>query len=72
LSIGRDYGTALEVLQGLKPDDWIVLNPPDSLDEGVQVNVKEQQQPPAPANANPAPGNVPPNANGKPQQGDKK
>jgi hypothetical protein len=72
LSIGRDYGTALEVLQGLKPDDWIVLNPPDSLDEGVQVNVKEQQQPPAPVNANPPPGNVPPNASGKPQQGDKK
>jgi RND family efflux transporter MFP subunit len=40
LSIGRDYGTALEVLQGLNPDDWIVLNPPDSLDEGMQVNVK--------------------------------
>src|ERR1700738_949059 len=72
LSIGRDYGTALEVLQGLKPDDWIVLNPPDSLDEGVQVNVKEQQQPPAPVNANPPSGNVSPNANGKPQQGDKK
>jgi len=33
LAIGRDYGTSLEVLQGLRPDDWIVLNPPDSLDE---------------------------------------
>ena len=40
LTIGRDYGSALEVLQGLKGDDWIVLNPPDSLDEGMQVNVK--------------------------------
>jgi RND family efflux transporter MFP subunit len=41
LTIGRDYGTALEVLQGLKASDWIVLNPPDSLDEGLQVNVKQ-------------------------------
>ncbi len=41
LTIGRDYGTALEVLQGLNADDWIVLNPADSLDEGVQVNVKQ-------------------------------
>jgi RND family efflux transporter MFP subunit len=44
LTIGRDYGTALEVLQGLKPGDWIVLNPPDSLEEGLQVNVKEMAQ----------------------------
>jgi RND family efflux transporter MFP subunit len=41
LTIGRDYGTALEVLQGLSSNDWIVLNPPDSLEEGVQVKVKE-------------------------------
>jgi RND family efflux transporter MFP subunit len=45
LTIGRDYGTALEVLQGLKASDWIVLNPPDSLEEGLQVNVKEMPQP---------------------------
>src|SRR5262249_16838725 len=44
LSIGRDYGTSLEVLQGLQPGDWIVVNPPDSLDEGQQVNVKEMPQ----------------------------
>jgi RND family efflux transporter MFP subunit len=41
LTIGRDYGITLEVLQGLDASDWIVLNPADSLDEGVQVNVKE-------------------------------
>jgi len=76
LAIGRDYGTALEVLQGLTPDDWIVLNPPDSLDEGMLVNVK--QAPPTAAPATPPsgpalrPGNVPPNTNGKPSQGEKK
>jgi RND family efflux transporter MFP subunit len=44
LMIGRDYGTSLEVLQGLRAQDWIVLNPPDSLEEGVTVNVKEVPQ----------------------------
>jgi RND family efflux transporter MFP subunit len=41
LTIGRDYGTTLEVLQGLKATDWIVLNPADSLEEDMQVNVKQ-------------------------------
>src|SRR5580704_8560413 len=41
LTIGRDYGTALEVLDGLKPTDWIVVNPADALEEGMQVNVKQ-------------------------------
>jgi RND family efflux transporter MFP subunit len=41
LTIGRDFGTSLEVLQGLSPTDWIVLNPPDSLEDNQQVNVKE-------------------------------
>jgi RND family efflux transporter MFP subunit len=76
LAIGRDYGTTLEVLQGLRADDWIVLNPPDSLDEGMQVNVKEAAQkagPGAPGNS-PAPplGNGPPTTNGRSPQGAKK
>ena len=44
LSIGRDYGTTLEVLQGLKSTDWIVLNPADSLEEGMTVNLKQSKQ----------------------------
>ena len=44
LSIGRDYGTSLEVLQGLKSTDWIVLNPADSLEDGMTVNVKPPKQ----------------------------
>src|SRR5882762_4803685 len=60
LSVGRDYGTTLEVLQGLDATDWIVLNPADSLDEGQEVHVKEiaLSRPagqPAPQ-PNPAPG----------------
>ena len=50
LTIGRDYGTTLEVLQGLSASDRIVLNPADSLEDGQKVNVKEvSQKPPAPA-----------------------
>jgi RND family efflux transporter MFP subunit len=41
VTIGRDYGTTLEVLQGLKATDWIVVNPADSLEDGETVNVKE-------------------------------
>jgi RND family efflux transporter MFP subunit len=41
LTIGRDYGTTLEVLQGLNASDWIVLNPADSLEDGQEVRVKE-------------------------------
>src|SRR5580693_8466649 len=48
LTIGRDYGTTLEVLQGLEPSDWIVLNPADSLDEGQDVRVKQVTQAEAP------------------------
>jgi RND family efflux transporter MFP subunit len=44
LTIGRDYGRALEVLSGLKPTDWIALNPPDSIYEGQQVKVMQSQQ----------------------------
>ena len=54
LTIGRDYGVTLEVLNGLKAGDWIVLNPPDSLNDGQEVHVKEVANPIAPAAA-PAP-----------------
>ena len=62
--IGRDYGNTLEVLNGLKLDDWIVLNPPDSLEDGQQVHVKEVSnpitQPPAGSAPSPAkPANPP-------------
>jgi RND family efflux transporter MFP subunit len=60
LAIGRDYGTSLEVLTGLKPDDWIVLNPPDSIEPGEEVHVKEVANPLAPEPATNKPGNTPP------------
>jgi RND family efflux transporter MFP subunit len=60
LDIGRDYGTSLEVLTGLKPDDWIVLNPPDSIENGEEVHVKEVSNPLAPGPAVNKPANTPP------------
>ncbi len=41
LNIGKDYGTALEVLGGLSVNDQIVVNPPDSLEQGQQVNLAQ-------------------------------
>src|SRR5271155_3025278 len=45
INIGRDYGTALEVLGGVSPTDQVVINPPDSLENGQQVNVAQPSQP---------------------------
>jgi RND family efflux transporter MFP subunit len=39
ITIGRDYGKAVEVLDGLQASDEIVVNPADSLEDGQQVNV---------------------------------
>src|SRR5882724_319715 len=39
VTIGRDYGTEVEILGGLDPSESIVLNPGDSLEEGQAVNV---------------------------------
>ncbi|MGC1963204.1 MAG: hypothetical protein WA676_10760, partial [Candidatus Sulfotelmatobacter sp.] len=50
INIGRDYGTTLEILDGVSPTDQIVINPADSLEEGQQVMVAQKppaQSPPA-------------------------
>jgi len=51
INIGRDYGATLEVLGGVSPDEQIVVNPSDSLEDGQQVNVAQtspDQQPSVP------------------------
>ncbi|HEV7552083.1 MAG TPA: efflux RND transporter periplasmic adaptor subunit [Candidatus Angelobacter sp.] len=40
ISIGRDFGTKVEILGGIDPNDQIVVNPADSLEEGQEVNIK--------------------------------
>jgi len=66
LTIGRDYGTTLEVLQGLNASDSIILNPADSLEEGQEVQVKETaKNNNAPATPSPSPSNGAPGAKSK-------
>jgi len=48
IKIGRDFGTKLEVVSGLKEDDSVILNPSDSLVDGAKVQVKTQPQSPVP------------------------
>ena len=44
ITIGRDYGTTLEVLQGVVLEDRIIINPSDSLEDGQKVNVSAENQ----------------------------
>jgi RND family efflux transporter MFP subunit len=39
IKVGRDFGTKIEVINGLRPLDKIVDNPPDSLISGTLVHV---------------------------------
>jgi membrane fusion protein (multidrug efflux system) len=41
ISIGRDYGTTLEILGGVATADQVVINPADSLEDGQPVNVAQ-------------------------------
>ncbi|HMF53617.1 MAG TPA: efflux RND transporter periplasmic adaptor subunit, partial [Edaphobacter sp.] len=41
--LGRDLGTATEVVSGLKPGDVVVLSPGDSVYDGVKVQPNMQQ-----------------------------
>jgi RND family efflux transporter MFP subunit len=42
VTIGRDFGTKLEILTGLDPNDQVVVNPADSLEDGEQVHVRAE------------------------------
>jgi membrane fusion protein, multidrug efflux system len=42
--IGRDYGTTLEILGGVRVEDRIIINPADSLEDGQKVNVTDETQ----------------------------
>jgi RND family efflux transporter MFP subunit len=49
---GRDFGSEMEIVAGLKGDEWVVLNPADTLSEGETVRVAESPDP-APAQRKP-------------------
>jgi RND family efflux transporter MFP subunit len=44
---GRDFGNTIEVLSGLTANEEVVLNPPDSITDGVQVRIAPAPNPPA-------------------------
>src|SRR5216117_675673 len=45
IHVGRDFGTQLEVLDGLAENTKVVINPTDDLHEGIQVQVKPTEKP---------------------------
>ena len=45
LTPGHDFGSEIEIVAGLKADDRVVVNPPDSLVSGQEVNVVEASLP---------------------------
>jgi len=40
VTIGRDFGTSLEVTSGIESSDRLILNPSDSLADGAKVQVQ--------------------------------
>jgi RND family efflux transporter MFP subunit len=44
--IGRDFGTTVEILGGLTPEDSVILSPSDSLEDGQAVEVSSSEKRP--------------------------
>ena len=55
VTLGRDLGPVVEIQSGVQAGDFIVINPPDSLVQGVRVRLAERHdlQAGAPAGARP-------------------
>ena len=45
ISVGRDFGTQIEVLDGLKEGTRVVINPTDDLEEDIEVHVTPVEKP---------------------------
>ncbi len=44
ITIGRDYGTRLEIVGGVNVNDRVIVNPSDSVEDGQQVRVAPDHQ----------------------------
>ena len=42
---GHDFGTQIEIVSGLKPDDQVIVNPPDSVVSGQAVRIVQASLP---------------------------
>lgn len=40
VTMGRDFGTEVEITSGITPQDWIIINPPDSLTSGAPLHAE--------------------------------
>jgi hypothetical protein len=48
VTLGRDYGSEVEVVTGIAGDDKVITNPPDSIVDGELLRIaapKQQKQP---------------------------
>ena len=41
---GRDFGNSIEIVAGIKPTDWVIENPSDSLISGETVRQADANQ----------------------------
>jgi hypothetical protein len=39
VTIGRDYGTTVEIMTGIQPGDQVIVAPSDSLTSGTRVRI---------------------------------
>jgi len=39
ITIGRDLGSVAEIVSGLNGDEWVITNPPDSIETGSPVRI---------------------------------
>jgi hypothetical protein len=45
VTAGHDFGNQIEMVSGLKPDDQVIVNPPDSIVHGQQVQIVQASLP---------------------------
>jgi len=60
ITLGRDFGTVIEVTTGLKAGDAVILNPPASLETGASVRVHTEDKPSGVANGRQAKAGIAP------------
>jgi RND family efflux transporter MFP subunit len=48
LTLGRDFGTEVEVLNALQPGQKLITNPNDTIKDGIRVSAKPAPTPPSP------------------------
>ena len=51
IKVGRDFGTKIEVINGVGANDQVILNPSDSVTDGQKVQIKKEKAKPDSADA---------------------